>query len=115
MAYSNYGKALQCLSDPTRRQVFERLRAGPRSVGSLARGLPVSRPAVSQHLKALKNAGLVTHRAEGTRHVYYIDPAGLGELRRWLDGFWTDALESFKSEVATANAAAQRKKHEPHD
>jgi DNA-binding transcriptional ArsR family regulator len=115
MAYDSHSKALQCLSDPTRRQVFERLRAGPRSVGALARGLPVSRPAVSQHLKALKNAGLVTHRAEGTRRVYYIDPAGLGELRRWLDGFWTDALESFKSEVAAANAASERKKHEPHD
>ena len=109
-----YGKTLQVLSDPTRRQVFERLRAGPRSVGALARGLPVSRPAVSQHLKALKAAGLVTHRSEGTRRVYYIDPHGLGELRRWLDGFWTDALESFKNEVAAA-AASERKKPEPHD
>ena len=105
-----YGRALQCLSDPTRRQVFERLRAGPRSVGALARGLPVSRPAVSQHLKALKSAGLVTHRSEGTRRVYYIDPQGLGELRRWLDGFWTDALESFKNEVAATNAAQRRKR-----
>jgi DNA-binding transcriptional ArsR family regulator len=105
-----YGKALQCLSDPTRRQVFERLRAGPRSVGALARGLPVSRPAVSQHLKALKAAGLVMHRSEGTRRVYYIDPHGLGELRRWLDGFWSDALESFKNEVAATHAAPGRKK-----
>jgi DNA-binding transcriptional ArsR family regulator len=105
-----YGKALQCLSDPTRRQVFERLRAGPRSVGALARGLPVSRPAVSQHLKALKAAGLVMHRSEGTRRVYYIDPHGLGELRRWLDGFWSDALESFKHEVAATHAAPGRKK-----
>ena len=105
-----YGTALQCLSDPTRRQVFERLRAGPRSVGALARGLPVSRPAVSQHLKALKAAGLVAHRAEGTRRVYYIDPHGLGELRRWLDGFWTDALESFKHEVAAMSAAERSKK-----
>jgi DNA-binding transcriptional ArsR family regulator len=105
-----YGKALQCLSDPTRRQVFERLRAGPRSVGALARGLPVSRPAVSQHLKALKAAGLVMHRSEGTRRVYYIDPHGLGELRRWLDGFWSDALESFKHEVAATHAASGRKK-----
>ena len=105
-----YGKALQCLSDPTRRQVFERLRAGPRSVGALARGLPVSRPAVSQHLKVLKTAGLVTHRSEGTRRVYYIDPQGLGELRRWLDEFWTDALESFRSQVAATNAAQGRKK-----
>ena len=116
MAYGNYAKALQVLSDPTRREVFERLRAGPRSVGALARGLPVSRPAVSQHLKALKGAGLVTDRPEGTRRVYYIDPNGLGELRRWLDGFWTDALESFKNEVAAANAApSERKKHESHD
>ena len=105
-----YVKALQCLSDPTRRQVFERLRAGPRSVGALARGLPVSRPAVSQHLKALKAAGLVLHRSEGTRRVYSIDPHGLGELRRWLDGFWTDALEAFKNEVAATHAAQGRKK-----
>jgi DNA-binding transcriptional ArsR family regulator len=94
-----YAKVLRCLSDPTRRQVFERLRAGPQSVGKLARGLPVSRPAVSQHLKALKNAGLVNDRPEGTRRVYYIDPDGLGELRRWLDRSWNDALKAFKSEV----------------
>jgi len=105
-----YAKALQCLSDPTRRQVFERLRSGPQSVGVVARGLPVSRPAVSQHLKALKAAGLVSDRPEGTRRVYYVDPDGLGELRRWLDGFWTDALESFRNEVAAANAAAARRK-----
>ena len=105
-----YVKALQCLSDPTRRQVSERLRAGPRSVGALARGLPVSRPAVSQHLKALQTAGLVAHRSEGTRNVYYIDPHGLGELRRWLDGFWSDALESFKNEVAATTNAQGRKK-----
>src|SRR5215469_11405237 len=94
-----YGKALQCLSDPTRRQVFELLRAGPQPVGELARGLPVSRPAVSQHLKALKEAGLVNDRPQGARRVYYIDPHGLGELRRWLDRFWDDALDSFKDEV----------------
>jgi DNA-binding transcriptional ArsR family regulator len=94
-----YAKALECLSDPTRRRVFERLRAGPQSVGVLARGLPVSRPAVSQHLKALKAAGLVMDKSEGTRRVYHIDPDGLGELRRWLDQFWGDALESFKQEV----------------
>src|SRR5215831_14862446 len=108
-----YGKALQSLSDPTRRQVFERLRAGPQSVGVLARGLPVSRPAVSQHLKALKAAGLVNDRSEGTRRVYYIDPDGLGELRRWLDGFWDDALASFKDQVASGNStpgAQARKK-----
>src|ERR1700689_3684922 len=99
-----YGKALQCLSDTTRRRVFEKLRAGPQAVGVLARGLPVSRPAVSQHLRALKEAGLVADRAEGTRRVYYIDPDGLGELRRWIDRFWTDALEAFKQEVERADA-----------
>ena len=66
---------------------------------SLARGLPVSRPAVSQHLKVLKEAGLVSERAEGTRRVYYIDPDGLGELRRWLDEFWDEALEALKKEA----------------
>ena len=105
-----YGMALQCLSDPTRRRVFEKLRSGPQSVGVLARGLPVSRPAVSQHLRVLKDAGLVADRSEGVRRVYYIDPEGLGELRRWLDGFWTDALESFKNEVAATHAAPGRKK-----
>jgi DNA-binding transcriptional ArsR family regulator len=105
-----YGKALQCLSDTTRRRVFEKLRAGPQAVGVLARGLPVSRPAVSQHLKALKEAGLVADRAEGTRRVYYIDPDGLGELRRWFDQFWDDALLSFKNEVARSNLTRARKK-----
>jgi DNA-binding transcriptional ArsR family regulator len=94
-----YGDALRCLSDPTRRRVFEKLRLGPQPVGVLAKGLPVSRPAVSQHLKALRAAGLVNDRFEGTRRVYFIDPAGLGELRRWLDGFWDDALASFKRKV----------------
>ena len=94
-----YGNVLQCLSDPTRRRVFERLRSGPQSVGVLAKGLPVSRPAVSQHLKVLKEAGLVVDRSEGARRVYYIDPDGLGELRRWIDQFWDDALQSFKNEV----------------
>jgi DNA-binding transcriptional ArsR family regulator len=105
-----YVKALQSLSDPTRRRVFEKLRSGPQSVGVLARGLPVSRPAVSQHLKVLKDAGLVGDRSEGARRVYYIDPQGLGELRRWLDEFWADALESFKNEVAATHGAAGRKK-----
>jgi DNA-binding transcriptional ArsR family regulator len=105
-----YGTALQCLSDPTRREVFEKLRSGPQSVGALAQGLPVSRPAVSQHLKALKTAGLVNDRSEGTRRVYYIDPDGLGELRRWLDQFWDDALRSFTSEVDRVSAARGRKK-----
>jgi DNA-binding transcriptional ArsR family regulator len=105
-----YGKALQCLSDPTRRRVFERLRGGPKSVGVLATGLPVSRPAVSQHLKALKDAGLVKDRSEGTRRVYYVDPDGLGELRRWLDGFWDDALEAFRNEVEKSESPPSSKK-----
>ena len=90
---------MSALADPTRRAVFERLRRGAASVGEVAADLPVSRPAVSQHLKALKRAGLVIDRAEGTRRVYNIDPHGLGELRRWLDEFWSDALEAFKNEV----------------
>jgi len=73
--------------------------AGPLPAVTLARDLPVSRPAVSQHLKVLKSAGLVRDRAEGTRRVYQIDPAGLGAIRAWLDRFWTDALENFRDEV----------------
>ena len=97
MAYAN--AAFAALADPTRREVFERLAAGGKSVGELAKGLPVSRPAVSQHLKVLKEAGLVTDEAEGTRRVYHIDPAGLGALRAWLDQFWGLALEAFKAEA----------------
>src|SRR5262245_15835761 len=97
MAYAN--AAFAALADPTRREVFERLAAGGRSVGELAQGLPVSRPAVSQHLKVLKEAGLVSDEAEGTRRVYHIDPAGLGALRAWLDQFWGLALEAFKAEA----------------
>jgi DNA-binding transcriptional ArsR family regulator len=93
------GAAIAALADPTRRQVFERLRHGPQPVGMLARGLPVSRPAVSQHLAVLKSAGLVTDRAEGTRRVYQIDPHGLGAIRAWLDQFWDEALLAFKQEA----------------
>jgi DNA-binding transcriptional ArsR family regulator len=94
-----YVSALAALADPTRRQVFERLKSGPQPVGAIASGLPVSRPAVSQHLKVLKEAGLVTDRPEGTRRVYYIDPQGLGALRTWLDQFWDEALDKFRAEV----------------
>jgi len=90
---------LAALGDPTRRQIFERLKAGPRAVGELARGLPVSRPAVSQHLQVLKTAGLVSDHAEGTRRVYQIDPAGLGAMRQWIDQFWDRALAAFQAEV----------------
>jgi DNA-binding transcriptional ArsR family regulator len=99
-----YAEALAALADPTRRRVFERLRRGPKSVGALARGMPVSRPAVSQHLRALKDAGLVEDRAEGTRRVYFIDPHGLAALRRWLDQFWDEALAAFQAEVERATS-----------
>jgi len=96
MAYQN---AFAALADPTRRSVFERLIDGALPVGRIAKGMPVSRPAVSQHLKVLKEAGLVTDRADGTRRVYSIDPNGLGALRRYLDQFWDQALEAFAAEV----------------
>jgi len=105
-----YEKALAALADPTRRRVFERLRSGPKAVGAIARGMPVSRPAVSQHLKALKEAGLVADRPEGTRRVYFIDPHGLGSLRRWLDQFWDEALAAFQAQVEFE--AKQRKDKE---
>jgi DNA-binding transcriptional ArsR family regulator len=92
-------KAFAALADPTRRQVFERLGAGPRAVGELAEGLPVSRPAVSQHLRVLKEAGLVTDRPDGARRVYQIDPQGLGQMRAWLDRFWDVALAAFAAEA----------------
>lgn len=88
---------LDALGDPTRRAVLERLRNGPRSVGDLAADLPVSRPAVSQHLRVLKGAGLVTERREGTRRLYRVDPRGLKALRTYLEGFWTDVLAAFKA------------------
>lgn len=79
--------------------MLERLRDGPRPVGEIARGLPVTRPAVSQHLKVLKEAGLVADRSEGTRRIYYIDPKGLGAVRAWLDQFWDSALAAFAAEI----------------
>ena len=98
-----YDTALAALADPTRRRVFERLKSGPKAVGAIARGLPVSRPAVSQHLKVLKEAGLVADRREGTRRFDYIDPDGLGALRKWLDQFWDEALAAFATEVETSH------------
>ena len=94
-----YQAAFLALADPTRRQVFEQLRHGPKPVGIIAAQMPVSRPAVSQHLGVLKKAGLVADRAEGTRRVYYIDPQGLASIRVWLDQFWEDALTAFKTEL----------------
>jgi DNA-binding transcriptional ArsR family regulator len=90
---------MDALGDQTRRAIFERLRSGPLSVGEIAAELPVSRPAVSQHLRVLKEAGLVTERRNGTRRLYRLDPDGLGELRRYVEDFWTDALAAFKAEA----------------
>lgn len=92
--------SLAALADPTRREIFERLSRGPQSVGMLARGLPVSRPAVSQHLAALKAAGLVTDAAAGAKRIYRIDPGGLAAIRAWLDQFWTSSLDAFEVEVS---------------
>jgi DNA-binding transcriptional ArsR family regulator len=95
-----YQESFVALADPTRRGVFEQLRRGPKSVGKIAEGMPVSRPAVSQHLAILKKAGLVADRADGSRRVYYIDPNGLASIRIWLDQFWEDALSAFQAELA---------------
>lgn len=105
-----YELALTALADPTRRAVFERLRRGPASVGEVAADLPVSRPAVSQHLKALKKAGLVRYEAAGARRLYELDPGGLAELRAWLDRFWDEALAAFKAEVERPVQPKRRKK-----
>ena len=94
-------RILAALGDPTRREVFERLRRGPRSVGELAEGLPVSRPAVSQHLRALTAAGLVMSRPEGARRVYAINPAALAELRAYVERMWREALKGFEAPVGT--------------
>jgi DNA-binding transcriptional ArsR family regulator len=92
-------EALTALGDPTRRAIFERLADRPRAVGELAGELPVSRPAVSQHLKVLKDARLVTDRREGARRIYQLDPDGLAALRGYLDHFWDQALAGFKTAV----------------
>jgi DNA-binding transcriptional ArsR family regulator len=101
-------RALDALGDPTRRLVFKRLRNGSRAVRAIAEGMDVSRPAVSQHLKVLKAAGLVVVRAEGTRRLYAVDARGIEALRNWLEGFWDEALTAFK-EVAEREAAKERK------
>lgn len=95
---------MDALGDPTRRRIFELLESGPRSVGELAGQLPVTRPAVSQHLRVLKEAGLVVERRDGTRRIYRLNPPGLAELRAYFDRFWEKALASF------ATAANERRK-----
>ena len=107
-----YQNALAALADPTRRRIFERLRSGAKPVGQIAKGLPVSRPAVSQHLKVLKEAGLVNDRPEGAARVYAIDPKGLAQMRRWLDQFWDDELAAFKAEAEATAPARKKEEHE---
>jgi DNA-binding transcriptional ArsR family regulator len=99
MTYGN--AAFAALADPTRRKVLERLMTGPQPVAAIAAGLPISRPAVSQHLKVLKDAGLVNDTADGARRIYAIDSRGLGVMRAWLDQFWDAALDAFKTELET--------------
>jgi DNA-binding transcriptional ArsR family regulator len=109
MAYAKKALgALAALGDPTRRTIFERVVARPTAVGELARGLPVSRPAVSQHLRVLKEAGLVRETAEGTRRIYRVDPRGIGAMRDWLDAHWAQALAAFK-EFADEEEQKERK------
>jgi DNA-binding transcriptional ArsR family regulator len=98
MAYSSAAlSAFAALGDPTRRAIFERLATSPAAVGELANGLPVTRPAVSQHLRVLKEAGLVSETPHGTRRIYRIDPRGIGAMRDWLDSHWTQALDAFQA------------------
>jgi DNA-binding transcriptional ArsR family regulator len=99
-----YEAVLEALGDRTRRQIVQRLRAGPLPVGELAAALPVSRPAVSQHLTVLRRSGLVRYEERGTRNVYQLDPAGLSELRAWLDGFWGAALDRYAQRVREDSA-----------
>jgi DNA-binding transcriptional ArsR family regulator len=102
---ATYGSnGLSALGDPTRRAIFERLGQGPRAVGELAGELPVSRPAVSQHLKVLKDAGLVVDRAVGTRRLYQLDPAGIEAMRAYFDTLWNHALAAFKDAVEKEDA-----------
>ena len=94
----------EALAAPTRRAVFEKLKAGPLSVSDLAEGLPVSRPAVSQHLKVLKDAGLVSEQREGVKRIYRVDAEGLREMRDYFDRFWDDALDTYKRSLEMKDA-----------
>src|SRR5919202_1418417 len=94
---TNVSQAIAALGDPTRRSIFEGLVHGPRAVGELAGDLPVSRPAVSQHLKVLKEAGLVSDRQVGTRRLYQVDPQALADLRAYFDSFWDQSLAAFRA------------------
>jgi len=104
---------MAALSDPTRLQIVQVLSKGPTSVGDIARRVPVSRPAVSQHLRILEDAGLVTHRPAGTRHMYRLDPRGIAAMRAYLDSLWQRALTQFKAE-AERSSPARKEKHREH-
>jgi DNA-binding transcriptional ArsR family regulator len=101
--------ALQALGDPTRREIFERLSRRPVAVGQLARDLPISRPAVSQHLRVLKDVGLVIDRRAGTRRVYQVDPQAVAALREYFDAFWGHALQSFQTAIKASEDDQQPK------
>jgi DNA-binding transcriptional ArsR family regulator len=106
-----YEHAIEALSDKTRRDVLARLRERPASVAEIAAGLPVSRPAVSQHLKVLRDSGLVAYETVGNRNVYRVDVGGLAALREWLDEFWTVALDRYAKFVAEESKRQARKDH----
>ena len=107
---STYGEiVLDALGDRTRRAVLRRLRAGELSVAEIARGMDVTRPAVSQHLQVLKEARLVTFRVEGTRRIYAVDTRGIEAAKKWLDAFWDEALAAFK-EAAEREAAKEKRR-----
>jgi DNA-binding transcriptional ArsR family regulator len=112
---TNATAMLTALGDPTRQAILDLLTHGPLAVGELAGELPVSRPAVSQHLKVLKEVGLVVDRAEGTRRVYQVDPAGLAVLRAHLDGFWERSLAAFQAHAAADPPPAEPTPEKPHD
>jgi DNA-binding transcriptional ArsR family regulator len=107
MANESALSALAALGDPTRRAIFERLLEGPTAVGTLAAQFPVSRPAVSQHLRVLKDAGLAIEEVAGTRRLYRIDPRGIGAMRAWLDSHWTTALDAFAQYADSAENPPQ--------
>jgi DNA-binding transcriptional ArsR family regulator len=112
MVALNHSGKLNALADPRRREIFEILAFGPQSVAQIAQKLPVTRPAVSQHLKVLMDAGLVTFRPVETRHLYRIDAAGVLAIRDYFDHMWRTALESFKQEAELAYVNSKDKNHE---
>ena len=109
----SYELVLDALGDGTRRRLVEQLRAGPQSVAELAAAFPVSRPAISKHLRVLSECGLVTHESVGTRHLYRLDPRGLAELRRWTEQFWDDVLDSFAAHVEAAPPTRRTTRRRP--